>query len=82
MERLGKNGCEDITEELLSSMYEISPAEAFEKVGTLSGELCLRQGGLCNFPERNKEVVKESGAEVMVPSILLLITVSILSILV
>ena len=80
MERLGKNGCEDITEELLSSMYETSPTEAFEEVGTLSGELCLCQGGLCNFPERNKEVVKESGAGVMMPSSLILIIVYILSI--
>ena len=80
--KMEKNGCEEITEELLSSMYETSPTEAFEKVGTLSGEFCLCQGGLCNFSERNKEVVKESGAGVMMPSILILITVSILSILV
>ena len=81
MERLGKHGCEDITEELLSSMYEISPIEALEKVGTLSGELCLCQGVLCNFPDTKKEFVKESGAGVMVPSILILITVHLLSIL-
>ena len=78
MEKLGKSGCEDITEELLSLMYKISPIASFEKVGTLSGELCLCPSGLCNLPEREKEVVKESGAGLIIPPTLMLIIINLI----
>ena len=80
MGKLGKHGCEDITEDLLSSMYKMSPTEAFETVGKLSGELCLCKSGLCNLPEKKeKKSIETSGADMMMPSILVLSIVLCLS---
>ena len=68
-----ENECEDITEELLASLYEISPTEPFTTVAKLDGQICWCQKSLCNLPTKQNKKSSSSSAGIVTPALILVL---------